>query len=273
MRKPIPDVIYDYYDFLLDKKRLILHGPPDIDPPPKKSEFNLDDPMERRLYVTKKDRHDNLTAQAKQEQALQILKYVIDVLIDKTPEEALMQFEVPGEAEKYKETWKLDTVIEYVHFPPGIKKNNYKYLFSLIFPKQIKYDEEEQTLGIYRKLLSGEIPRFPRNFFQRNADEKLIQMLHEYIHTHMRVTSIDKLYEKFRDPVAGNKILKDARLFSAYKSKSSSPLEYLHMMLIWYREDMPVLFNVYSFLASYEMAGREERRLKRSIRRSKFQEG
>lgn len=263
----VADAVYAYYDFLLDKKPLSLRGPVNIEPPPKAADYKMDDPDEARLYRNKKAAHLYLVEQEKQKQALQIIGYLVLRLMDLSPEEALVQFQVPGEAEKYIKAWKLDAVIAYVHFPPGIKKNNYKYLFSLAFPGRIRCDEDDVTLDVYHEVLSSHKP-FPRNFFSYKAIDKLCVMLDDYIGGNIRISSYDELYDKFRDPAEGNKILKQARLFSAYRDYFQSPLAYVHAMLVGTGNANPVLFNVYSFLASYETAEKEIRQLKRGRKRA-----
>lgn len=252
----VADAVYDYIDFLLDKKAFILRGPANMEPAPKKKEYDLDDPRERDLYEAKRTKYRGTIEQHKQEQALQIMAFVIEKLMGLTPKEALIQWEIPGEADKYKKIWKLDKVMEYVRFPPGIQRDNYRYLFSMIFPKQIRFDEGEQALVVYRKVLRNELTRFPRNYFKYHAHNKLYAMLLEYITLNIRVQSPEQIYEMFRDPAEGNKILKQAHLFSAYRDFFTSPLEYVHMMMISIGQEDPVLYNIYSYLLTFEAVQR-----------------
>ena len=255
----VTDAVYDYIDFLLDKKSFYLRGPADMDTIPKQSDYNMDDPRERLMFGNEKIKYRERIEDYKQEQALQIMAFVITRLMELTPEEALNQFEIPGEAEKYIEIWKLDKVMEYIRFPPGLRRNNYRYLFSLVFPDIIHFDEKEQTLYVYRQVLNGSLSRFPRNFFRRKARNKLCTMLLEYISLNIRVQSSEQIYDMFRDPVEGNKILKSAKLFSAYREFFSSPLEFAHLMMLQIDEEEPVLYNIYSYMLSYNAMEREVR--------------
>ena len=182
------------------------------------------------------------------------------------PDEALVRLEVPGEADKYIKAWKLKTVLEHVKFPPGVEKRNLRYLFSLIYPKKIRYDEDEQTIAVYHSLLNKEIDRFPRNFLSKKADTKLCLMLKDYINMHIQVCSLYELYDMFKDPVYGNKLLKEARLFSAYRDIYTSPLEFLHVMLIGTEQAVPALYNIDSFMCAFGTASREMKKNKKRLK-------
>lgn len=261
----IADAVYDYLDFLLDKKSFSLRGPANMEPQPDKEDFDMNDPREHDLYESKRLAYRSTIEQYKQKQALQIMAFVIVRLMELSPKEAIIQWEIPGEADKYKRIWKLDKVMEYVRFPPGIQRDNYRYLFSLIFPREISFDENEQALVVYRKVLRNELTRFPRNFFRYHAHNKLYAMLLEYITLNIRIQSPKQIYEMFRDPGAGNRILKDARLFSAYRDYFTSPLEFVHMMMISIGQEDPVLYNIYSYLLTFEEAQRGGKSRKTSI--------
>ena len=166
------DAIKSYLDYLAGKGCLILHAPPGLGREPDAGDYDLDDELERELYVTDKAQYKSRLEEAKQKDAIHVMVYVITGLMGLTPEEALVQFEVPGRAREYIEKWKLEKVLEYIRLPPGIRKDNYRYLFSVIFPGKITYDEDDQTLEVYRRVLEGEIPKYPRNFFVRKGSIK-----------------------------------------------------------------------------------------------------
>ena len=180
------DAIKSYQDYLVGKGSFILRAPSDAGREPSARDYDLDDELERELYASDKALHKSRVEQSKEKDALQVLAYVITDLMGLTPEEALIQFEIPGRAKEYIEAWKLDKVLDHIHMPPGIRRTNYRYLFSLIFPGRITYDEDELTLEVYRRVLEGEIPRLPRNFLKRKGSIKLCVMLMQYISTHIR---------------------------------------------------------------------------------------
>lgn len=248
------DAIKSYQDYLVGKGSFILRAPSDAGREPSARDYDLDDELERELYASDKALHKSRVEQSKEKDALQVLAYVITDLMGLTPEEALIQFEIPGRAKEYIEAWKLDKVLDHIHMPPGIRRTNYRYLFSLIFPGRITYDEDELTLEVYRRVLEGEIPRLPRNFLKRKGSIKLCVMLMQYISTHIRADTEEDLYQMFSDPAKGNKILQKAKLYPACRKFFRSPLEFVHTMLIYTKQENPLLYNFYSFKTAFERA-------------------
>lgn len=251
------DAIKSYLDYLDGKGSFILHGPQGMGKEPSAEDYDLGDKLERELYESDKAIYRSRIVQAKEQDALIVLEYVITNLMGLTPEEALIQFEVPGRAQQYLEAWKLEKVIEHVSVPPGIRRSNYRYLFSKIFPGRITYDEDEVTLEIYRQVLDGELKKFPRHFFKRKGSVKLCVMLMQYISTHMRADSEEDLYRIFSDPIRGHEILREAKLYPACKKFFRSPLEFVHTMLTYTRQDNPLFYNFYSFMAAFKTAEKE----------------
>lgn len=262
------DAIKSYMDYLTGKSSLILHGPPGLGPEPAARDYDLGDELERELYMTDKARYRSRIEQAKEKDALMVLGYVITDLMGLTPEEALIQFEVPGRAKEYITAWKLEKVLDYIRTPPGIRKTNYRYLFSMIFPGRITYDEDELTLDVYRRVLEGEIPKFPRNFLTYKGSVKLCVMLMQYISTHIRAETEEDLYRLFSDPARGNRILRKAKLYPACRKFFRSPLEFVHTMLTYTRQDDPFFYNYYSFMAAFETAEKEVRRAENASKTS-----
>ena len=142
------DAIKSYQDYLVGKGSFILRAPSDAGREPSARDYDLDDELERELYASDKALHKSRVEQSKEKDALQVLAYVITDLMGLTPEEALIQFEIPGRAKEYIEAWKLDKVLDHIHMPPGIRRTNYRYLFSLIFPGRITYDLIQRRIFI-----------------------------------------------------------------------------------------------------------------------------
>lgn len=251
------DAIKSYLDYLVGKGSFILHSPPGMGREPDAGDYDLSDELERELYITDKAQYKSRIEEAKQKDAIHVLEYVITELMGLTPEEAMVQFEVPGRAEEYIEKWKLEKVLEHIRMPPGIRKDNYRFLFSMVFPGKITYDEDEQTLEVYRRVLEGELSKFPRNFLVRKGSIKMCVMLMQYISTHMRPGAPEDLYRIFSTPGEGYRILKDAKLYPACRKFFKSPLEFVHTMLVHTKQANPLLYNYYSFKTAYEAAEKE----------------
>ena len=82
-------------------------------------------------------------------------------------------------------------------------------------------------------------------------------MLMQYISTHMRADSEEDLYRIFSDPIRGHEILREAKLYPACKKFFRSPLEFVHTMLTYTRQDNPLFYNFYSFMAAFKTAEKE----------------
>jgi hypothetical protein len=79
-------------------------------------------------------------------------------------------------------------------------------------------------------------------------------MLMQYISTHIRADTEEDLYRMFSDPAKGNKILQKAKLYPACRKFFRSPLEFVHTMLIYTKQENPLLYNFYSFKTAFERA-------------------
>ena len=255
------EAIRRYDDFLLGKCDLMLDAPPDLDPVD--PDFVIRDKKDAELYEQMKAEYKRKKKLAKEKDALAILEYAFRDLMGLSPQEALVTMQGSSAvARKITEMFRLDKVLAYIRFPPGIRRTNYEWLLARVFPNDLTYDEDREVLAVYRRVLGGELPRFPRHFFGLKGSRKLCVMLREYISSHVRVSGVEDLYILFRDPVRGNKILRKARLFSAYRDYFSSPLEFVHMMLLETGQEDPVLYNICSFEAAFSASQEEYRRRK-----------
>ena len=97
------------------------------------------------------------TDQEKQAAALDIFRYVITDLLGWTPEEAkdCLNDEVVHKMH-------LDTLIKhYIHCPKDIQKDSdYDYFVAMAFPHDVRYDERDGLITMYKRILRGEQQRF-----------------------------------------------------------------------------------------------------------------
>lgn len=225
--------IRKYDQFLLGNSKFTLKGPYDIDSAVRPEEkTDSDDELDRLLYEKKKNDFMEKTARAKEEDALAVVRYAITDLLRWTPEEA-MNLLTPDIIEKLR----FDRVAKYVIYPADInrsddKKEGYPWMIHRAFPNDTKYDMREQLLKVYEQVRSGKLDQFPRYMFRgEDRDKKLAILLSDYLAKHVPSSSVEDLYRLFANPTDGNRILRRAKLFYAYKKFYESPLLYLHLSL------------------------------------------
>lgn len=240
--------IRKYDQFLLGNSKFTLKGPYDIDSAVRPEEkTDSDDELDRLLYEKKKNDFMEKTARAKEEDALAVVRYAITDLLRWTPEEA-MNLLTSDIIEKLR----FDRVAKYVIYPADInrsddKREGYPWMIHRAFPNDTKYDMREQLLKVYEQVRSGKLDQFPRYMFRgEDRDKKLAILLSDYLAKHVPSSSVEDLYRLFANPTDGNRILRRAKLFYAYKKFYESPLLYLHLSLG--DEADSFYFNFYQYM-------------------------
>ena len=62
---------------------------------------------------------------------------------------------------------KLEALLKYITFPSVIQIEEDRDLFYLavkLYPKKIKYNEKDLILRVYKRVLKGDMKRFPKQF-------------------------------------------------------------------------------------------------------------
>lgn len=107
-----------------------------------------------------------------------LMKYYIEDLLKITPEEAL-------ESLTYEqlEKAKLKNIIKYVEKPIERNTDNkyVKHLIYYAYPKLPKPSAKEIILDCYKRVLSGELKKFPKNYFKSLEGEKRAKVCFEYL--------------------------------------------------------------------------------------------
>ncbi len=95
-----------------------------------------------------------------------VVKYVVEQE-GWTPEEARRK--ISGETiEKYK----LKRFVKYIPKPTDVVEGEFGYIVEYAFPELEEEPTEERAVAVYKKVLKGEVKRFPKNFFYDERDGK-----------------------------------------------------------------------------------------------------
>ena len=171
------------------------------------------------------------TKQDKKDAVLAIIKYVISDVLCWTPDVAVKSFTWDIACQMH-----LDYLIDtYLECPQDIDKHvDLDYIIYITFPDDVYYDPEEKVIRTYRKVLTGELNRFPKNFFSgENGPYKAAILLLYVIGRFMRVEEgdIEALYDAFANTAAMNQKFKQWKIGSVCQNLYQTPLDYLHRSL------------------------------------------
>lgn len=247
---PYEAALRRYEDFLLGKSNFMLKGPSFVE-----KESDLDGEGNEKARLKREQR----VKDAKEKSALAIVRYAITSILGWTPDEAMgsLTYEIMQQL-------KLDRIISYIQYPKDLsRKKDVSWMVHRAFPHETDYDIKTQTLDLYRRLMRGEINRFPKHVFEGpNGIEKLAILLSDFITKNIPASSIADLYHFFGDSGAANAALKEHQLYYAYRDYFNTPLEYLHESLGDSGDDF--LYHYYQYMSVLEEMQREERKDKRS---------
>lgn len=159
--------------------------------------------------------------------ALDLIRYAIKVYLRWTPEQV-----------RYHFTWdivhrlRLESVIKYVRFPPeSDEKNNLYILAGKLYPDAIKVDVRELTLLTYKRVLNGDLYKFPKGFFLQNKGINRAIICFQYmLSQYTSFANVKDMYAFFATP-KGTKLLKDYKLNAAAIAMFEHPIDFLHVAL------------------------------------------
>ena len=234
-----------YEQFILGNKRFSLKGPYDVVTVRPEEEKDIRDELDSIRIEQKKKKSAETIARVKEEDALAVIRYAVRHILRWEPQDAAEHL-TPNIISKLK----LNDVIKYVSYPPDVSRSEdikagCPWLISRAFPNDVKYDMQAQLLKVYEKVKKGE-QQFPRYMFRGAGwDRKLAFLLNNYLSTNIPTGSVEDLYKLFAIPTEGNKILRKACLFYAYRDFYDSPLAYLHSALGNSGDDF--YYNYYSY--------------------------
>lgn len=172
-----------------------------------------------------------------------LLKYVIETYLHWTPKEAAKWFN--------KETitrTKLETVISRISVPVELNpEKDYYWYIHKCYPSQIRVSERSLILNVYKKVLDGKIPKFPKGFLEGLKGKERVHICINYaISTMLENTNIEDLYKMFSTP-EGTKFLKNAKLDGARRQTYYYAIDLLHASLPRQQQDEN-LYQKYKFI-------------------------
>jgi hypothetical protein len=192
------------------------------------------------------------TAEEKEQDALEILRFAVTDLLQMDPVKAskllsLEDLELLG----------VKPLLKHIMRPSGIDPDrDIRYFVHRAFPLQVPYDKGNQILVKYRRIMdSGKKDvrqRFSRGAFSGQSGVRdlstLVLML---ISNNIEYRDIADLYRIFSDTARMNTVFKTKwRIYDAVKVNYSTPLECLHHSLPAEHQD-DFLYRFYQFCEVY----------------------
>jgi hypothetical protein len=158
---------------------------------------------------------------------LEIFRYAVEVYLRWTPEQVRDHL-----------SWdtiyrmKLEPFMKYIRFPAETDET--KDLFVIahkLYPNRIRLDAREMTLIVYKRILSGELYKFPKGFFNGNKGLNRALICFQYmLIDYSGFQSIEDMYSYFACS-KGTKLLKDYKLNAISTSMFRYNIDYLHEAL------------------------------------------
>lgn len=191
---------------------------------------------------------------AKPEIVAGLLRYAFNNLLGWTPEEVknYATMEMVGKL-------RLGNAVKKLSFPAELsmgREKNMFYLVSLMYPEKYGMIKRDIILAAYKAVLSGELPKIPKNFFFKADSQLYTAICLQYaISMNITVRSIKELYAKFADNAWAWNFLKKARLDVPCRDMYRYPVEMLHDALDEEQKN-DLYYHYYLFKASLDKAVR-----------------
>lgn len=178
--------------------------------------------------------------------ALYIIRYAIHTYLRWSP------FQVRDHmTHKILEMMKLEPLLKYIKFPAVIEIETDRDLFYLavkLYPYQIKYNETDLILRVYKRILSGDMQRFPKQFLTGADGLYRAKLCFYYMLTqYMTFSSVEQMYSFFSSR-KGAMSLKKYRLSQVCKDLFEYNIDFLHESLSENQKD-ELLYHYYRFIS------------------------
>lgn len=126
---------------------------------------------------------------------------------------------------------KMESLINRVPCPPELDRNrDFEYVAWFLYPKTKNCNQKDLSIRVYRRLIDGEIVRFPKGYFDGTkrgwfrAQCTFQYMLIEYFPP---FEDLESLYRFFAGP-EGRKAIQRYKLTVPLQELYETPLDYLH---------------------------------------------
>lgn len=187
-----------------------------------------------------------------QQMVLSLIQYVSERYLRWTPIQLYNQFTI-----EVAKKWKLAHLLSFIQFPVELNpRTDLWYIAHLIYPNEIELDNCFIYLCFYKKILSGEVKKFPPNYFSDDATGRIkYKIFLKYaIQNNLCFSSISQLYQFFGS-VRCRAFLREHKLYYPLLECFSSPIVAFHESLSP-SQRIPVLFNFCYFQWSLKESDR-----------------
>lgn len=195
----------------------------------------------------------------KEQMALELIKYVNETYWRWTP--AMLRDWLSVEIMK---EWKIKQLLRYIRFPQDLHKEaDMFYIAHLIYPDIIKINRQDIYLSVYRRVLSKDLKKYPKDYFSGNyAANKACACLKYAIENFHPFTSLEEMYRFFGTRKC-LKFLREYKLAIGSKGLFDAHIEMLYLALPP-SQQIPFLFQFYRFNQMFD-----ENKRKKGERRGK----
>ena len=119
-----------------------------------------------------------------------------------------------------------------VAFPPELdRQKDLAYLAHVAFPKSVPSPKREWILAVYHRVLSGELEKYPKNFFLAQESDLYLAVCMQDALNRLPVSRTADLYDYFADEEKGWSFLKKACLYTPAHNFYDYPIDVLHASL------------------------------------------
>lgn len=177
---------------------------------------------------------------------LMLIRYVCETYLQWSPQKIRISLTTD-----ILKKWHLFYLMRHIRFRPEVDPmQDTGYIACLLYPDLIKVDDRAVCIAVYERLLSGEIKKFPKDFFSgREGMNRVSYCLKYAIDNYTNFTSVQDMYHFFGTNEC-TKSLREWRLATHIKELYDSPVTAFHRITSGEQED-PFLFNVYRFWQVY----------------------
>lgn len=171
--------------------------------------------------------------------ALYVVRFAISYYLNWSPEKAVDLL-----------TWdiikllKLEGIMKYINFPPELDEKDNAYIIKgKLYPNLVRLNEKEITLKVYKRILSKDLYKFPKEYLSSDYAGKIRAVIcMQYMLSQFTSFGSAKEMYKFFATSGGAKLLKRYRLNVICAALFDHPIDFLHYSLpesskdeYWYR--------------------------------------
>jgi len=175
--------------------------------------------------------------------ALYCFRYIIEDILQWSPETAIKKFD----------TYMIDSLgirilTDYIEFPDEIDEATMAlYILSLLYPRQVRLNEEDLIILTYKRIMTGERKQFPRDYFSGGEGFRRACFIIKYIiENNVPFTNIKDIYEFFYYDVPSKNYLINQRLKVPIYHYGIDIFDVIHAITQDY-DDSDLWFNYYMF--------------------------